>query len=581
MKFPDLGKRIKTVMVLLLLLTPFFYLRISVALPLLMILLGGMMVWEWISMAQKGMILHGNKENSKQRGALFWIGLSFLVVSMASFGWLYWFCGWRACFFVVIMACLMDTVAYFGGCILQGPKLCPSVSPHKTWSGAFAGLCIVPWLGVGLTHFLWSFSSISLLQSFGSCFLLCVAAIVGDLLESAAKRYYGVKDMGNIFPGHGGILDRMDSWLMTSLCGAVLCSFPVAKANPYRDWIDEEGMVRVEKRKLLEPLFHATGIRTGVQTRGQSKDITLSSWHVKDVTSVVQARWFLPGERWEMRNAFIPSLRSARAIIKICDPLLRLQKGLSLGTSGDGLLVMGCTAKRFYKTLKFVNSVLRKLDPKDRLPLQVYILCGPRPLQDEEKKYIRRKFIKQYGDEKKNKYSITKIIEGMKSEEDMVQFFARTYGSFRPVQYTVNPSPLIAYTNNIIRNQYHLVIGKEDPKRKRATTATTVLAWVEYMASLKRAIKDKTFVVVSSAPFIDYQWQVTQNIADEQKLGCNILAMGQAWKKPYDYDVTKGNVVRNASVGLDSLSRLFYELRKAWQIEHPLQSSSVPKNEKS
>lgn len=90
-------------------------------------------------------------------------------------------------------------------------KLCPDISPHKSWVGVFGGLlfvCIaavvlklVGWLDFGWGH----------VVVMGV--LVLVAGILGDLFESLIKRHYGVKDSGNIMPGHGGLLDRFDSAL--------------------------------------------------------------------------------------------------------------------------------------------------------------------------------------------------------------------------------------------------------------------------------------------------------------------------------------------------------------------------------
>lgn len=90
-------------------------------------------------------------------------------------------------------------------------KLCPDISPHKSWIGVFGGLlfvCIaavvlklVGWFGMGWGH-------VAVLA-----LLVLVCGIFGDLFESLIKRHYGVKDSGRIMPGHGGLLDRFDSAL--------------------------------------------------------------------------------------------------------------------------------------------------------------------------------------------------------------------------------------------------------------------------------------------------------------------------------------------------------------------------------
>lgn len=108
----------------------------------------------------------------------------------------------------IIGAC--DVGAYFVGRYFGGPKLMPIFSPNKTISGAFGGLAaavIVAVVGSGLIGIetLWQPVIIGL--------LLGGMAQFGDLLESAVKRSFGVKDSGSILPGHGGLLDRFDGYL--------------------------------------------------------------------------------------------------------------------------------------------------------------------------------------------------------------------------------------------------------------------------------------------------------------------------------------------------------------------------------
>ncbi|MDD2430293.1 MAG: phosphatidate cytidylyltransferase [Firmicutes bacterium] len=103
-----------------------------------------------------------------------------------------------------------DTLAYFWGIKYGKNKLWPAVSPKKSWEGAFGGL-LGGFLG-GLVSSLFGVVPLvigGLLGLFGS-----VIAQTGDLLESAMKRECGVKDSGDILPGHGGILDRFDSLLI-------------------------------------------------------------------------------------------------------------------------------------------------------------------------------------------------------------------------------------------------------------------------------------------------------------------------------------------------------------------------------
>ena len=112
-----------------------------------------------------------------------------------------------------------DSGAYAAGKTLGGPKLIPKVSPNKTWSGAIGGLVTGGVLGgiVGIVAGLGGF-----LPWFGVGLLLALASIVGDIAESQLKRSYGVKDSGSAFPGHGGVLDRLDGFLFAVVALALL-----------------------------------------------------------------------------------------------------------------------------------------------------------------------------------------------------------------------------------------------------------------------------------------------------------------------------------------------------------------------
>ena len=105
-----------------------------------------------------------------------------------------------------------DTLAYFVGSLLGRHKLCPAVSPGKTVEGAAGGL-----LGsiAGVVFWGWVCELPLVHMAFLGA-LIGVAAPIGDLTESVLKRFTGVKDSGNILPGHGGILDRFDAIMFSA-----------------------------------------------------------------------------------------------------------------------------------------------------------------------------------------------------------------------------------------------------------------------------------------------------------------------------------------------------------------------------
>jgi len=113
-----------------------------------------------------------------------------------------------------------DIGAYFVGRTLRGPKLAPRISPGKTWSGLAGGLAAAVVVGAGWTG---AFAAAPSALRLGLAALAVAAAgAVGDLAESALKRYAGVKDSGHILPGHGGLFDRLDSVLFALPVAALL-----------------------------------------------------------------------------------------------------------------------------------------------------------------------------------------------------------------------------------------------------------------------------------------------------------------------------------------------------------------------
>jgi phosphatidate cytidylyltransferase len=122
--------------------------------------------------------------------------------------------GLLAILFLFSVVWATDVAAYFCGRSFGGPKLAPSISPGKTWSGAAGGvvggiaaallfvLCAgrQPTVGVGV-----------------AALLLSVVGQIGDLFESAVKRRYGVKDSSHLIPGHGGVMDRVDALVAAAI----------------------------------------------------------------------------------------------------------------------------------------------------------------------------------------------------------------------------------------------------------------------------------------------------------------------------------------------------------------------------
>ena len=115
-------------------------------------------------------------------------------------------------FFLVLMGA--DTGAYYVGRALGKRKLAPSISPGKTWEGVVGGI-LAALAMAALAHY-WFFRELPLKYALPLAGVMTVIGVFGDLAESALKRGAGAKDAANILPGHGGILDRLDSLLFNA-----------------------------------------------------------------------------------------------------------------------------------------------------------------------------------------------------------------------------------------------------------------------------------------------------------------------------------------------------------------------------
>ncbi|WP_424833713.1 phosphatidate cytidylyltransferase [Ruegeria sp.] len=137
----------------------------------------------------------------------FWIaasGLGFISIrENMGFGWMVW---------LISVVVATDVAGYFVGKAVGGPKFWPRVSPKKTWSGTAGG-----WVAAALVG-----AAFAVHAGFGVPFVLVsvlasMASQAGDIVESATKRRFGVKDSSNLIPGHGGFLDRFDGMMGASL----------------------------------------------------------------------------------------------------------------------------------------------------------------------------------------------------------------------------------------------------------------------------------------------------------------------------------------------------------------------------
>jgi phosphatidate cytidylyltransferase len=127
--------------------------------------------------------------------------------------------GFLAIVFLAATVWTTDILAYLFGRTLGGPLLWPKVSPKKTWSGALGGLAG----GVaGGTAVAYASASGRLAPVAITALVLSALAQAGDLFESAVKRRFGAKDASQLIPGHGGLMDRLDGFLIAALAALVI-----------------------------------------------------------------------------------------------------------------------------------------------------------------------------------------------------------------------------------------------------------------------------------------------------------------------------------------------------------------------
>jgi len=127
--------------------------------------------------------------------------------------------GFVAMIFLFAVVWATDVAAYFAGRLMGGPKLCPAVSPNKTWSGAVAGTLAGIAAGLAVAAVA-DVGWLAVIAAVG--LVLSIFAQLGDLFESSLKRRFGVKDASHAIPGHGGLMDRLDGFLAAALVAALV-----------------------------------------------------------------------------------------------------------------------------------------------------------------------------------------------------------------------------------------------------------------------------------------------------------------------------------------------------------------------
>jgi phosphatidate cytidylyltransferase len=131
-------------------------------------------------------------------------------------------------FFLLATVWSMDIGGYIAGCLIGGPKLAPAISPSKTWAGLVGGVALATVFGYAAAVLLGARTpGVALMLSP----LLAVVAQAGDLFESYFKRRSGVKESGDLIPGHGGVLDRIDGLVFAGVFAELFQAILGGKIN--------------------------------------------------------------------------------------------------------------------------------------------------------------------------------------------------------------------------------------------------------------------------------------------------------------------------------------------------------------
>ena len=160
-------------------------------------------------------VLYNNKDIYNVKEAFYLLGgVLFLGISMSLFN-LYRLIDIKLIIYLFLITILTDSYAYFSGMLIGKHKLLVDISPNKTWEGTICGSLVATFCAS--IYYLTVFNNEHSFTIVLITLFLSVIGQFGDLLFSAIKRTYGVKDFSNIMPGHGGILDRFDSIIFVVL----------------------------------------------------------------------------------------------------------------------------------------------------------------------------------------------------------------------------------------------------------------------------------------------------------------------------------------------------------------------------
>lgn len=127
-------------------------------------------------------------------------------------------------FFLIGIPIITDSFAYFTGMLIGKNKMAPTISPKKTWEGFFGGLIFTVVMMSSIYSVSFGYEG-NIIFPILVISLLSIVGQLGDLVFSSIKRYYDIKDFSNLLPGHGGVLDRVDSMIFVLLTFSLISSF--------------------------------------------------------------------------------------------------------------------------------------------------------------------------------------------------------------------------------------------------------------------------------------------------------------------------------------------------------------------
>ena len=154
------------------------------------------------------------KARNEEHRKLLTLGVPYITLGLGAIVWLFNCVGVPTNLWFVLVIWSVDVGGYLVGCSLKGPKLAPKISPNKTWAGLGGGMLFAVIVSVVYAYIISGGQACLAFGLLGA--LIGVIEQTGDLIESAIKRYLGLKDSSDLIPGHGGIFDRIDGMIFSA-----------------------------------------------------------------------------------------------------------------------------------------------------------------------------------------------------------------------------------------------------------------------------------------------------------------------------------------------------------------------------